>query len=64
MVCLESCAEVRGDGPKPDTDVTILDGAVLVNFLKPDAAKTFDDYALKVFLHTYKDTCKEPVVWI
>lgn len=30
--------------------MTILDGAVVVNFLKPLAAKTFDDYAVKVFL--------------
>ena len=67
LVCLESCAEVRGDGPKPDTDVTILDGAVLVNFLKPVAAKTFDDYALKVFLpyiqgHLQR-ACRVDIVW-
>lgn len=48
--CLENCTELNGDAPQPDTDVTILDGAVVVNFLKPRAAKTFEDYALKVFL--------------
>lgn len=31
-------------------DVTILDGAVVVNFLQPAAAKTFEEYALKIFI--------------
>ena len=30
--------------------MAILDGAVVVNFLQPLAAKTFHDYAVKVFL--------------
>ncbi len=34
----------------PHTDVVILDGAAVVNFLNPKDAKTFDDYALDVFL--------------
>ncbi|KAG0717220.1 hypothetical protein GWK47_008187 [Chionoecetes opilio] len=67
LMCLESCAEVRDDAPKPDTDGTILDGAVLVNVLKPVAAKTFDDYALKVFLphiqgHLQRG-CRVYIVW-
>ena len=48
MECLESYTDVKHDAP--DTDVTILDGAVVVNFLKPVGAKSFDDYALKTFL--------------
>ena len=48
LVCLEKVAESKGDAPH--TDVTILDGAVVVYLLKPNTAKTFDDYALKVFL--------------
>ena len=35
---------------QPVTDVTILDGAVVVTFLKSLDAKTFDAYAVKVFL--------------
>ena len=31
-------------------DVTILDGAVVVNFLQPAVAKTFEEYALKIFI--------------
>ena len=48
--CLESCLHVDVRQGAPDIDVVILDGAVVVNFLKPVAVKTFDDYALKVFL--------------
>ena len=47
--CLESnCARARVEAP--GADVTILDGAVVVNFLKPNAAKIFDEYAMKIFL--------------
>ena len=46
---LESdCAAARGEAP--GADVTILDGAVVVNLVKPNAAKTFDEYAMKIFL--------------
>ena len=47
--CLESnFAAARGEAP--GAEVTIFDGAVVVNFLKPNAAKTFDEYAMKIFL--------------
>ena len=46
--CLEKCAESKAN--VPTTDVTILDGAVVVNMLRHITAKTCDDYALKVFL--------------
>uniref|UniRef100_A0A1X7T7W9 Tesmin/TSO1-like CXC domain-containing protein n=1 Tax=Amphimedon queenslandica TaxID=400682 RepID=A0A1X7T7W9_AMPQE len=46
--CLENCVESAAT--QPDAEVTILDGAAVVNFLKPLAAKTFNDYAIKVFL--------------
>ena len=47
--CLESnCAAVRGEAP--GADVIILAGALVVNFLKPHATTTFDDYAMKIFL--------------
>jgi hypothetical protein len=48
--CLESTAALESIPSPPITDVTILDGAVVVTFLKTLGAKTFDDYALKVFL--------------
>lgn len=46
--CLENCIEPNDNLPSlPHPDVIILDRAVVVNFLKPHLAKTFDDYALK-----------------
>jgi len=51
--CLENCTDVEMptlESTHPDTEVAILDGAVIVNFLKPVSAKTFTDYAVKVFL--------------
>ena len=40
--CLESnCAAARGEAP--GADVIILAGALVVNFLKPHATKTFED---------------------
>ena len=35
---------------KPTVDVVILDGAAIVNMLKPGTARTFSDYASEVFL--------------
>jgi len=51
----------------PDTEVAILYGAVLVNFLKPVSVRTFSDYAVKVFLpyiegKLYHVSCVD-VVW-
>ena len=48
LSCLENYTESAPS--QPTAEVTILDGAVVVNFLKPIGAKTFDDYAVKVFL--------------
>ena len=48
LSCLENCTEPVSS--QPNAEVTILDGVVVVNFLKPVAAKTFEDYAVKVFL--------------
>ncbi|MES9879581.1 MAG: hypothetical protein ABW185_01720 [Sedimenticola sp.] len=51
LSCLESCVDVADDIPLPATDVVILDGAAVVNFLKPQSTnKTFSDYAAKVFV--------------
>ena len=48
LSCLENC--IQSAPSQPDTDICILDGAVVVNFLEPLAAKTFDDHAKKVFI--------------
>ena len=65
MKCLEKCVEPTND--VPHTDVVILDGAVIVNFLKPLAAKTFDDYALKDFLpyitNHLQNAARVDIVW-
>ena len=34
----------------PHVDSIIIDGAALINMLRPGAAKTFDEYANNVFL--------------
>jgi len=34
----------------PTVDAIILDGAAIVNMLKPETAHTFSEYAYKVFL--------------
>ncbi len=49
---MESCIETIADPPAPVvTEVTILNGAAVVNFLKPQPNnRTFSDYALKVFV--------------
>ena len=49
MTCLEQKLESPND-VTPDTEVQIMDGAVLVNFLRPEGCKTFGDYAAKIFL--------------
>ena len=49
MGCLESCT-LGNSTSKPSTDVTIIDGPVLVNILKPTGCKTFGDYASSVFV--------------
>ena len=67
LKCIESCSEVKNIAPKPDTDVTIFDGAVLVNNLKPIAIKTFDHYSIKVFLphinSHLQNICRVDIVW-
>lgn len=52
---------------RPETDVTIMDGAVLVNILKPGGCKTFGDYAANVFVpHIKREQSKAQradIVW-
>ena len=66
--CLENSIEQNDNLPSlPHPDVIVLDGAAVVNFLKPHAANTFDDYALKVFLpyvlSQLKRASRVDIVW-
>ena len=45
--CLEKLCTSKGEAPV--IDVIILDGAAIINMLKPVGAKTFQDYAMLVF---------------
>ena len=47
LECLEKYAESQTDAPTQQ--VIILDGAAIVNILRPVGIKTFKDYAMKVF---------------
>ena len=48
MTCLETvCPAVDA---APSVDGMIIDGAVVVNMLRPGAARTFDDYATQIFI--------------
>ena len=48
---LLGCLEVpsQGNSPSPRVQVSIIDGAAIVNMLRPGAAKKFSDYAKQVF---------------
>ncbi len=48
LTCLENC--VQSVPSQTHADVCILDGAVVVNFLKPLAIKTFEEYATIFFI--------------
>ena len=47
-MCLESIAEAQSDAPAVTS--VVLDGAVIVQMLKPGTAKTFEEYAHQVFI--------------
>lgn len=52
---------------KPEMDVSIMDGAVLLNILKPGGCKTFGDYAANAFVpHIKRERSKAEhvnIVW-
>ena len=50
MNCLENLDTTQDNRTVPSVDVTIFDGAALVNMLRPGAAKTFSDYAHDIFI--------------
>jgi hypothetical protein len=52
LKCLQELAPVIEDvySPRACVTCTILDGAAIVNMVRPGAAKTFQDYATDVFI--------------
>lgn len=48
LECLEGLSEAQSEAPKV-TNV-VIDGAALVQMLKPDVAETFEEYAHQVFI--------------
>ena len=52
LQCLEKVSPSQND--RPDVDMLLLDGAVIVNMLRPRAVKTFHDYSQQIFLFFLK----------
>ncbi|KAK3850641.1 hypothetical protein Pcinc_042667 [Petrolisthes cinctipes] len=48
LVCFEGVAEAKSDAPAFTS--VVLDGAVILQMLKPGTAKTFEEYAHQVFI--------------
>lgn len=48
--CPEKLVPLGESLPNPSVEVLILDGAAIINMLKPVNSKTFQDYANNVFL--------------
>ena len=46
--CLEKMSPSQND--RPDVDMFLLDGSVIVNMLRPRAVKIFHEYSQQVFL--------------
>ena len=47
LVCLEGIVEAKSDAPAVTS--VVLDGAIIVQILKPGTANTFQEYAHQVF---------------
>eukprot|EP00058_Branchiostoma_floridae_P011619 XP_002597107.1 hypothetical protein BRAFLDRAFT_76362 [Branchiostoma floridae] len=65
MTCLETATSTRH--VRPDSDASILDGAVIVNMLRPGVCKTFGEYATKIFVpyiqREQEQTRRVDIVW-
>ena len=48
LVCLEGLSEAQSEAPKVTN--AVIDGAAIVQMLKPGAAETFEEYARQVFI--------------
>ena len=63
--CLQKLCPAQDDAP--DVDVLILDGAAIVNMLKPTACQTFQDYASNIFIKYLENQLRKvktiDIVW-
>ena len=50
LCCLEDLTPVKKNVSSPRVQVTVLDGAAIVNMLRPGTANTFQDYATDIFV--------------
>ena len=48
--CLQDLTLAKQNVSSPTVQVTILDGAAIINMMRPGTAKTFQDYATDVFV--------------
>jgi len=65
LACLEDVSQPRSKAPA--TSCIVLDGAVIVQMLKPATAKSFNEYAQEVFtpyiLSKFQQTMRLDLVW-
>ena len=65
LQCLEKMSPSQND--RPDVDMLLLDGSVIVNMLKPCAVKIFHEYSQQVFLPFLKSqldiVSRVDIVW-
>jgi len=65
LACLEDVSQPRSEAPL--TSCIVLDGAVIVQMLKPDTAKSFNEYAHEVFtphiLSKFQQTTRLDLLW-
>ncbi len=65
--CLENLAPSQMNSSNPTLQVLIIDGAAVVNMLRPGTAKTFSDYEKEVFSpyikHQLHHVCRLDIVW-
>ena len=64
LKCLECDKDVT---ESPDVDAKIIDGAAIINMLRPSTGKTFQDYANNTFIrfiaHLLKNVKRLDLVW-
>ena len=65
LICMEELSEAQSDVP-PSTCI-ILDGAAIIQMLRPGAAKNFDEYAHQVFIpyisSQHRNASRLDLVW-
>ena len=65
LPCLEQVHSAYSDGPK--VTCTIVDGAAIIQMLKPSSVKTFNDYAHVIFIPSlnrkFESMSRVDLVW-